>query len=178
MVLDEPTNDLDLETLDLLQELINDYDGTVLIVSHDRDFLDRVVTSVLVAEGDGRWLAYAGGYSDMLAQRGDSPVKKPERAAAKETGSEAAAKPAEPAKPRGKLSYKDKFALEQLPAQMDALETRIGYLEKRLHDADLYAKAPDKFAATAKALDDARAQYAALEDEWLRLEMLREELEG
>jgi ATP-binding cassette subfamily F protein uup len=176
MVLDEPTNDLDLETLDLLQELINDYDGTVIIVSHDRDFLDRVVTSVLAADGDGRWLNYAGGYSDMIAQRGLA-AKKPDKEAPKAAPREPA-RVTEPAKARGKLSYKDKFALENLPRQMNELEAKIADLEIRLHDPDLYVRSPDKFAATAKALDEARASYAEMEDEWLRLELLREELEG
>jgi ATP-binding cassette subfamily F protein uup len=177
MVLDEPTNDLDLETLDLLQELINDYDGTVIIVSHDRDFLDRVVTSVLAAEGDGRWLSYAGGYSDMVAQRG-LMAPKPERSAPKAEQRDEPRPSQEPAKARGKLSYKDKFALETLPKQMNEAEKQIVELETRLHDPDLYAKNPQKFAVIAAALDAARAKYAEMEDEWLRLELLREELEG
>ena len=106
-MLDEPTNDLDLETLDLLQEMLADYAGTVLLVSHDRDFLDRVVTSIIVAEGDGRWVEYAGGYTDMLAQRGPAPTPSGERPRPAPAPSGPAARP-----PSRKLSFKDKHALE------------------------------------------------------------------
>src|SRR6185369_9383332 len=121
LVLDEPTNDLDLETLDLLQEMLADYPGTVLMVSHDRDFLDRVVTSVVMAEGDGRFVEYAGGYSDMVAQRGEGVAarKIETKAARSET---AKGDDNEPRSTRRKLSFKDKHALDTLPGQITALE--------------------------------------------------------
>ena len=131
LVLDEPTNDLDLETLDLLQERLAEYPGTVLLVSHDRDFLDRVVTSVIASEGDGRWIEYAGGYSDMLAQRGAAPAA---------VGGRAVARPARPARARGKaqaarprrMSYNDRRALELLPERIAALQARIETLNAAL----------------------------------------------
>jgi ATP-binding cassette subfamily F protein uup len=171
MVLDEPTNDLDLETLELLQERLADYSGTVLLVSHDRDFLDRVVTSVIATEGDGRWIEYAGGYTDMLAQRG------PTRIASTPTARPRTAAPIVKAASR-KMSFKDKHALETLPSRIATLETDIARLSAVLTDADLYRSQPAKFADTTKALDAAQAALAAAEEQWLALEMLREELEG
>ncbi len=174
LVLDEPTNDLDLETLDLLQERLADYDGTVLLVSHDRDFLDRVVTSVIAAEGAGRWVEYAGGYSDMLTQRG-TPPEPP------------AAKPpvprSEPPTPRSRerparMSYKDRLALDALPARITALQAEVARLGAALADPGLYARNPTRFAATTQALTDAQANLAAAEEQWLELELLRETLGG
>ena len=137
MVLDEPTNDLDIETLDLLQELLGDYAGTILVVSHDRDFLDRVATSVIVAEGDGRWVEYAGGYSDMVAQRGSglggplaAPVEKAE-------GPDK--RPVDRAPPRRKLSFNERRALETLPRRIDELRGDLEALERKLADADFAA---------------------------------------
>ncbi|MDR3534240.1 MAG: ATP-binding cassette domain-containing protein, partial [Rhodopila sp.] len=172
MVLDEPTNDLDLETLELLQERLADYAGTVLLVSHDRDFLDRVVTSVIATEGDGRWIEYAGGYSDMLAQRG------PARAAS--TAAAVRPRTAVPAsKPQSrKMSFKDKHALEALPGRIAGLEEEVARLNTVLADHDLYTRQPAKFAEATKALEAAQASLAAAEEQWLALEMLREELEG
>ena len=172
LVLDEPTNDLDLETLDLLQEMLADYPGTVLLVSHDRDFLDRVVTSTLAAEGAGRWVEYAGGYSDMLAQRGTAP-------AAPEPGS---AKPASPRpspaakQPARKLSFKDKHALEMLPRDIDRLTAKIAACQARLADPDLYKADPSAFRRSTELLQQAQSDLAAAEERWLELEMLREEL--
>ncbi|MCX7383303.1 MAG: ABC-F family ATP-binding cassette domain-containing protein, partial [Alphaproteobacteria bacterium] len=123
LVLDEPTNDLDLETLELLQEMLGEYPGTVLLVSHDRDFLDRVCSSVIVSEGDGRWVEYAGGYSDMLAQKGP-PTAGLARAAAPREARRPAAAPASPP-PSRKLSFKDKHALETLPTQIAKTEATI-----------------------------------------------------
>src|SRR5256885_6730599 len=120
LVLDEPTNDLDLETLDLLGEMIDDYPGTVLLVSHDRDFLDRTISAVVVAEGGGRWNVYAGGYSDMVAQRGEGVTAKAVEKQAK-TPREKAETPT-PAAPKTRLSFKDKHALETLPARIAVLE--------------------------------------------------------
>jgi ATP-binding cassette subfamily F protein uup len=173
MVLDEPTNDLDLETLELLQERIADYAGTVLLVSHDRDFLDRVVTSVIATEGDGRWIQYAGGYSDMLLQR--APVRVASAAAPRVRGGApvAAAKAVS-----RKMSFKDKHALETLPGRIAGLEKEVARLNAVLADQDLYARQPAKFAAATAALEAAQVLLAEAEEQWLALEMLREELEG
>ncbi|RYE76019.1 MAG: ATP-binding cassette domain-containing protein, partial [Hyphomicrobiales bacterium] len=178
LVLDEPTNDLDLETLDLLQEMISDYPGTVIVVSHDRDFLDRVATSVIVAEGDGIWTEYAGGYTDMVAQRGFG-VRAPDAPAAKaKAGRTAHLAPMVPPTPKGKLSFKQKHALETLPKQMDKLRAEIDTLGRRLADPNLYAKDPTSFAAASEAMGAAEAALAKAENDWLELEMIREELEG
>jgi ATP-binding cassette subfamily F protein uup len=178
LALDEPTNDLDLETLDLLQERLAEYPGTVLLVSHDRDFLDRVVTSVIAAEGNGRWIEYAGGYTDMLARRepagrGARPAtasisKRPRPA------TEVRAQPA--ARPR-QMSFKDRRALETLPTRIAALQTQIAGLNAVLADPDLYARDPGRFGATTQALTVARDELAAAEEQWLTLEMRREEID-
>ena len=181
LVLDEPTNDLDLETLDLLQEMLADYPGTVILVSHDRDFLDRVVTSVIAAEGDGRWSEYPGGYSDMLAQRQGADLDR--RAAADPKPSapapaNASAASAEPPKQKRKLSFKEKHALEMLPPRIDALTAEIAKLQSKLADGSLYAKDPKAFADATAALAKSQADLSAAEEQWLELEMLRQELEG
>ncbi len=175
MVLDEPTNDLDIETLDLLQELLGDYSGTILIVSHDRDFLDRVATSVVVGEGDGRWIEYAGGYSDMVAQRGyglAGPLAGPVQTAEKVDR-----QPAERAAPKRKMAFKEKRALEMLPGRIEKLRADLGALERKLADADFPARQPAAFASATKAYAGLRDELSGAEDEWLGLEMLREELE-
>lgn len=178
LVLDEPTNDLDLETLDLLQEMLADYAGTVLLVSHDRDFLDRAATSVLMAEGQGRFVEYAGGYSDMVAQRGSGvDARAVEKAKAQKPPKPAAEKPAGPA-PRKKLSFKDKHALETLPARIAELEKTVAELATRLSDETLYARDPDGFARVSAKLAEVQGELSAAEERWLELEMLREELEG
>ncbi len=175
LVLDEPTNDLDLETLDLLQEMLADYAGTVIVVSHDRDFLDRVATSVLMAEGAGRFVEYAGGYSDMVAQRGGGVIAKVRDVAKAE---KAAPSPRVAATvERKKLSFKDKHALETLPGQITALEREIHALHERLAGDDFYARDPKGFAATTAKLVELQATLAASEERWLELEMLREALE-
>ncbi len=177
LVLDEPTNDLDLETLDLLEEMVSDYAGTVVVVSHDRDFLDRVATSVIMAEGDGRWTEYAGGYSDMVAQRGQGVTARAfEKTAKAEKPKTESSAPASTAK--RKLSFKEKHALETLPKDIDKLDTEISALNKALSDPAFYTKDPTGFAAKSKALEAAEAKKAAAEEQWLELEMLREELEG
>lgn len=182
LVLDEPTNDLDLETLDLLQELIADYQGTVLLVSHDRDFLDRVVTSTIAFEGAGRWREYAGGYSDMLAQRrqpageqGPGKRSQPARPAPGDTQETAAAGGAAP---KRKLSFKEKHALESLPAEIARLEQEIQAAETKLADPKLYASNPAEFARVSETIAAAQARLADAETRWLELEMLREELGG
>lgn len=181
LVLDEPTNDLDMETLDLLQELVAGFAGTVLLVSHDRDFLDRTVTSVIAPEGSGKWLEYAGGYTDMLAQRKETAIatRKELKAAKPQASSGVAAEKAPAARDeKRKLSYKQKFALETLPAKIEALHSEIINLEKKLADPDLFAKNPALFNKTVEEIGKKRASHEALEHEWLELEMLREEIEG
>ncbi|MEI9929523.1 MAG: ATP-binding cassette domain-containing protein [Rhizomicrobium sp.] len=174
LVLDEPTNDLDLETLDLLQEMIADYPGTVLLVSHDRDFLDRTVTSVLMAEGGGGFVEYAGGYSDMLAQRGAGVAAK---AVVKGAPRDRERIAKEPAQQKRKLSFKDKHALETLPGEIAKLEMQIAQLQNDLADPSLYARDPKKFAALSAKLTDAQTSLSDGEDRWIELEMLRAEIE-
>jgi ATP-binding cassette subfamily F protein uup len=185
LVLDEPTNDLDLETLDLLQELLADYEGTVLLVSHDRDFLDRVVTSVIASDKPGHWLDYAGGYSDMLAQRGagvedmDSARGKAAEQKSKSKGGKKSAQNTDSTNTaKGKLSFKDKFALESLPKEMDALSKTIEDLQSKLADPGFYARDPEAFTKATAELEAAEARLAKTEEEWLALELLREEVEG
>ncbi len=174
LVLDEPTNDLDMETLDLLQEVLADYSGTVLIVSHDRDFLDRVTTSVIAAEGDGVWQEYAGGYSDLIAQRGFGVQARAAAVAEKKIASDTPrAEKAAPARKR--MSFKDKHALERLPAEMEKLQTEITRLHALLADPQLYQRDPKAFASHSTAMTEAEAKLHVMEEEWLRLEMLREE---
>lgn len=179
LVLDEPTNDLDLETLDLLQEQIAEYSGTVIVVSHDRDFLDRVATNVIAWEGEGRWQDYAGGYSDMVAQRGHG-VRARAEALAKPAGAAAkpAAAPAAPPAGRKKLSFKEQHELETLPARMRKLEAEAAKLRDILADAGLYARDRARFDKATELLARAEAGLAEAEERWLELEMLREELGG
>ncbi len=174
LVLDEPTNDLDLETLELLQELLADYPGTVLLVSHDRDFLDRVCTSVINSEGDGRWIEYAGGYSDMLAQSGKAATLNTisQASSGKKSAPQAAA-----AAPK-KLSFKDKHALETLPKRMDQLGADIAKYRRILSDPKLYSRDRAGFERTTQALQAAEAELAAAEERWLELELLRESVEA
>ena len=171
LVLDEPTNDLDLETLDLLEEVIADYPGTALLVSHDRDFLDRVATGIILAEGDGRFSEYAGGYADMLAQRGEAP-----RAEARKSVTKAAVEKRVRAVPP-KMNFADAHALKTLPGKIAAAELSMVELEKSLSDSNLYARDPVRFAALSAELAEIRAQKDADEERWLALEMEREALE-
>jgi ATP-binding cassette subfamily F protein uup len=174
LVLDEPTNDLDLETLELLQELLADYPGTVLLVSHDRDFLDRVCTSVINAEGDGVWIDYAGGYSDMMSQRGQTQHAAPAAAAAPPSRSKAPlARTTAPA--MRKISFKDKHELENLPKRIAALRDEAARQQRFLADPQLYRRDPKKFAQCTAALAAAETELAAAEERWLHLEIQREE---
>ncbi|MCT7376601.1 ABC-F family ATP-binding cassette domain-containing protein [Chelativorans salis] len=180
LVLDEPTNDLDMETLDLLQELVEGFPGTVILVSHDRDFLDRTVTTTIAPEGDGRWTEYAGGYSDMMAQRKGVGLAGRKGRAAEQAGKPAGPRrePKEPRPGTKKLSYKQKFALETLPSRIEALGEKISGLEQNLADPTLYARDATAFSRLSKELDEKRSERERLEEEWLELEMLREEVEG
>jgi ATP-binding cassette subfamily F protein uup len=183
LILDEPTNDLDIETLDLLQEIVAGFAGTVILVSHDRDFLDRTVTSTIAPanpeEPDGRWIEYAGGYSDMMAQRKGAIEEKRRAEKAEKARSEAAAPTSEaPKAAKGKLSYKQKFALENLPKEIAKTEAEAAKREEKMADPNLFTKDPNAFAKLAQELEKMRADLARMEEEWLELEMLREELEG
>ncbi|MBN9598636.1 MAG: ATP-binding cassette domain-containing protein [Afipia sp.] len=179
LVLDEPTNDLDLETLDVLEEMLGDYDGTVILISHDRDFLDRVVTSVIAPEGRGKWVEYAGGYSDMLAQRGEDLEEKAVKSAASEPGKDVKA-PSAPSTSSAKrrLSFNEKHALETLPKTMAKLQQDIAGYQKQLDDPQLYAKDRKAFDAASAAIAKAQTELDAAEEKWLALEILREEIEG
>jgi len=183
LILDEPTNDLDIETLDLLQEIVAGFAGTVILVSHDRDFLDRTVTSTIAPanpeEPDGRWIEYAGGYSDMMAQRKGAIEEKRKAEKAEKAKADAAAPAADaPKAAKGKLSYKQKFALENLPKEIAKAEADAAKREEKMADPKLFTKDPNAFAKLAQELEKLRADLARMEEEWLELEMLREELEG
>ena len=179
LVLDEPTNDLDMDTLELLEEMLGDYEGTLLLVSHDRDFLDRLVSSTIATEGGGEVREYAGGYMDYLAQRRDWAAKqtggkeRPDRGAGKPV-----AGPSRRAAPRLRLGYMDQRALELLPGRMEALTDEIGTIEARLGDGGLYARDPAGFEAAVSRLEEARSALAEAEERWLELELMREEAES
>lgn len=175
LVLDEPTNDLDMDTLDLLQEVLDDYAGTVLLVSHDRDFIDRVVTSVIYMPGDGTVYEHAGSYSDLLAKLSArtavAPVKKQPKP---ET-----ARPSVPAAPAktARLSYNQQRLLEVLPAEIEQLEKTISEISQSLSDPDLYAADPDAFNRLSARLLELQEQKDSKETQWLELQMLKESLE-
>jgi ABC transport system ATP-binding/permease protein len=176
LVLDEPTNDLDLETLDVLEEMLSEYAGTVILISHDRDFLDRIVHAVIVPEGEGKWGEYVGGYSEMLEQRGsDLSGKRTRKGKPAPLG-----KPSESIdapKSKRRLSFKDKHALETLPKQMAALHDEAKKLGATLADAGLYTRDPKSFADKSARLAAVQGELATAEERWLELEILREEIE-
>jgi ATP-binding cassette subfamily F protein uup len=177
LVLDEPTNDLDLETLDVLENMIGDYAGTVLLISHDRDFLDRLVSSVIVPEGQGRWVEYAGGYTDMLAQRGADLTREARKAAqAKEPRETKFASPASQRK--RKLNFNEKHLIETLPKTIAGLHDEARALQQRLDDPALFARDRAAFDQALKTLGDVQTKLDEAEDRWLELEILREELSG
>ncbi|HRK41703.1 MAG TPA: ATP-binding cassette domain-containing protein [Gemmobacter sp.] len=164
LILDEPTNDLDVETLDLLQDLLGDYDGTVLLVSHDRDFIDRVATTTIALEGDGKATVYAGGWTDYLAQRGALVEAVPVKAAAKPVVTAAPTQ----RKAEG-LSFTEKKRLDALPELMAKLEHEIAKLADLLADPDLFSKEPVKFRKATEMMAERQAALDAAEDEWLTL---------
>jgi ABC transport system ATP-binding/permease protein len=174
LVLDEPTNDLDMETLDVLEEAIGDYPGTVLLISHDRDFLDRLVNGVIVPEGDGHWMEYAGGYSDMLAQRGGDLAREQRKIEAPKVarGPAAAAPPAA----KRKMTFKDKHALETLPKTIAGLQAKADELQSRLGDPEFYVRDRSGFEKVTRDLGETQRKLAAAEEQWLELEILREEI--
>ncbi|MGR3839521.1 MAG: ABC-F family ATP-binding cassette domain-containing protein [Cognatishimia sp.] len=167
LVLDEPTNDLDVETLDLLQELLDDYDGTVLLVSHDRDFLDRVATTTIAMEGRGEAVVYAGGWSDYRAQRQeDAPGKEAKEAKAKpKKEKQKTEKPAQSG-----LTFAEQKRLDALPAEMERLSAEIAKLEEFMSDPELFTKEPVKFQKATEALVERQAVLAQAEEDWLTLE--------
>lgn len=176
LILDEPTNDLDMETLDLLQEFIADFAGTVLLISHDRDFLDRTVTHVLAPQGDGHWILYAGGYSDMMAQRKQAVLarkglSKPDVKNHTKQGTSR-----EKTLSR-KLSYKQVYALEKLPEQIASLQNEIKKIEQELSDPALYSCDKARFERLSTMLQEKQMLCMQKEEEWLELELLREDVE-
>ena len=170
LVLDEPTNDLDMDTLDLLQEVLDDYAGTILIVSHDRDFLDRVAGSIIYLKGDGTAYEHAGSYSDLLAKlKGKSApqAKAPQKAAPKPVSAPKAVK---------KLSYNQQRMLEVLPQEIDALDKEIAALTAELSNPDLYQSNPARFDEASSALEEKQHEKASKEEAWLEVSILAESL--
>ncbi|MBV9078234.1 MAG: ATP-binding cassette domain-containing protein [Methylobacteriaceae bacterium] len=179
LVLDEPTNDLDLETLDVLEDMLGEYRGTVILISHDRDFLDRIVTSVIVPEGDGLWREYAGGYTDMLLQRGADVVRpgaRSEPVGAREQVVDPAPARAVSTAGRKRLSPGQQHALKTLPGRIETLAAEIGRIQAALADAELFTRDPRRFASLSGALAEKSTALDAAETEWLELELLREEV--
>ncbi|HEY0213631.1 MAG TPA: ATP-binding cassette domain-containing protein [Paenirhodobacter sp.] len=168
LILDEPTNDLDVETLDLLQDILGDYQGTVLLVSHDRDFIDRVATTTIVMEGDGRATVYAGGWTDYQAQKALA-VTEAQSEAKPAPKAVVAEKPAPVAKKSG-LSFTEKHRLDSLPGIIEKLEFEIGKLHELLADPALFGREPVKFRKATDMLAERQATLAAAEQEWLTLE--------
>ena len=166
LVLDEPTNDLDVETLDLLQELLDEYQGTVILVSHDRDFLDRVATTTIAMDGGGRTVAYAGGWSDYQAQKQVKPTSEKPSSTAK---AKPDVKQLRPAEKQG-LTFTERHRLEKLPAEIEKLEAEIAKLEEYLSAPDLYQQVPLKFQKASAALFERQTALQSAEDEWLALE--------
>jgi ATP-binding cassette subfamily F protein uup len=178
LVLDEPTNDLDMETLDVLEDMLADYPGTVLLISHDRDFLDRLVSGVIAPEGNGRWIEYAGGYSDMLAQRGADLTREARKADAARPDKLDVAAPAPAPAVKRRMSYKDKHTLETLPATIAKMQQEAGTLQAHLNDPDFYVKDRSAFEKVTSALGELQQKIATAEEQWLALEILREEFAG
>ncbi len=170
LVLDEPTNDLDMDTLDLLADVLGEFEGTLILVSHDRDFLDKTVASVIALEGDGAAREFAGGYSDYRRARPSARQRAEPRPQPK-------AAPARPRRQANKLSFRQQRRWEELPGAMQEAGARAAKLEQTLADPGFYARDPGQFARAAELLDKARSDIAALEEEWLELALLREELE-
>jgi len=178
LVLDEPTNDLDLETLDVLEEALADYQGTVLLVSHDRDFLDRTVSSVIAPEGGGVWREYVGGYTDMIAERAHQGAAAAKAAAPHAPSAREVSAPKQKTENAARLSFKEKHALETLPDEIAKLDADIEKLQAILADPALYSKDAARFQKASDLLAKCEAAKAEKEDAWLELEMKREAAEG
>jgi ATP-binding cassette subfamily F protein uup len=166
LVLDEPTNDFDIETLDLLQELLDDYEGTVLLVSHDRDFLDRVATTTIAMEGDGRATVYAGGWSDYQSQRRERGQVESRPAEGKKRSKSEKEKEKQSS---DSISFTEKHRLDELPQVIERLESEIAKLEQLLADPDLFTREPVKFRKATEALSARQETLRAAEEEWLTL---------
>jgi ATP-binding cassette subfamily F protein uup len=165
LIMDEPTNDLDVETLDLLQDILGDYDGTVLLVSHDRDFIDRIATSTVAMEGRGRASVYPGGWSDYVRQR----VLTVDSVTFDNVKGTKPAEVTKTARSGEGLSFTERKRLEALPALIEKLEAEIGRVSDLLSDPDMFGKEPVKFRKAGEALSERQAQLAAAEEEWLKL---------
>jgi ATP-binding cassette subfamily F protein uup len=165
LVLDEPTNDLDVETLELLEELLSTYDGTVLIVSHDRAFLNNVVTNILAFEGDGRVADYVGGYDDWLRQRGAKPILSSKQAAAP-----APLAPPALASGRRKLSHKEQRELEQLPVQIEQLEKEQAQLQQLISEGDFYTRPKNDISVTLARLTELESALETRYARWRELD--------
>ena len=176
LVLDEPTNDLDMETLDVLEDMLGEYPGTVLLISHDRDFLDRLVSGVIAPEGDGHWTEYAGGYSDMLVQRGADLTREQRKPEPEKPVKSSAA--SEPSAVKRKMKFKEKHALETLPKTMAALNAKANELQAKLADPQFYNRDRAGFEKVTTDLGETQRKLAAAEEQWLELEILREEIAG
>ncbi|HTK84100.1 MAG TPA: ATP-binding cassette domain-containing protein, partial [Patescibacteria group bacterium] len=177
LILDEPTNDLDMDTLDMLEEILAQYDGTLLVVSHDRDFLDQTVTKILAFEGNGKIEGFIGGYSDYLEEqhkRNPPPAKN----IIQEVKKESQPIQKEEKKVVQKLSYKLQYELDRLPAKIETLEEEIGQLEDKLNDPELYTNDPGDFQKSAKRLAEARDELAHAETRWLELEDMKKQASG
>ena len=175
LVLDEPTNDLDIETLELLQEVVADYDGTVLIVSHDRDFLDHTVTAILAFEDNAKIVAHAGGYSDYLERKKVANVRQTAKAAPKKMKKHGTRKPK--ANRPERLGFREKHSLENLPDEIAALELEIADIEAELAVPDLFQNNPEKFNDLANLLTARRDEKNSKELEWLEIAEKAETLE-
>ena len=173
LVLDEPTNDLDMDTLDLLQEVLMEYDGTILLVSHDRDFLDRVVSSIIYMKGDGTVVEHAGSYSDLLEKLKSKPIKEDK----KQVGKVLEKVVSESSKKATKLSYNQQRLLDVLPKTIENLTTEIKQIEDELSDANLYTQNPDKFDKLSKRLNEAQTEKDNAENQWLEIQLLKDELD-
>ena len=179
LVLDEPTNDLDMDTIDLLQEVLDEYQGTALIVSHDRDFLDRVATSVIYMSGDGTAFEYAGSCSELQQKLKEDRLRKsPNSSKTSKVKQPLPATKAPQAKKQAKLSYKQQRALDVLPQEIEALEQQISAIEKELSDSSLYGKNPERFDELTQMLAQSQNLKANKENEWLEVELLKDELEN
>jgi ABC transport system ATP-binding/permease protein len=169
LILDEPTNDLDMDTLDMLEEILAEYEGTLLVVSHDRDFLDQSVSKILAFEGNGKIEGYIGGYSDYLEAKHKEKPSRPELLI-KETKKPIEQTEKEEKKPVQKISYKLQYELDRLPAKIERLEEEIGELGDTLNDPALYSSDPGAFQNAARRLAEAREELERVEHRWLELQ--------